>query len=84
LVKFTAKYVIEIYNTIIDNEVGGKHLLNFLEDCLYACFIMSELDGRLPEAKWVKINEYQKYCGDLNTIDLLVELLYNLYFDPTN
>jgi hypothetical protein len=65
LAKYTAKYVIEIYNTLIDHQITRKEILSFMEDCLYACFIMGELDDKLPEARWMKVGDYRKYSCDL-------------------
>lgn len=83
MAKFAAKYIIEVYNTIVDNEMSSKQLLNFLEDCLFGCFIIAEIDNKLPSDKWVKISDYQKYSGDIETIDLKMTLLHSLYFQAS-
>lgn len=83
MAKFAAKYIIEVYNTIVDNEISSKQLLNFLEDCLFGCFIIAEIDNKLPSDKWVKISDYQKYSGDIETIDLKMTLLHSLYFQAS-
>jgi hypothetical protein len=83
LAKFAAKYIIEVYNTIVDNEISSKQLLNFVEDCLFGCFTIAEIDNKLPSDKWVKISDYQKYSGDIASIDVNMELLHSLYFQAS-